>query len=239
MRDEDREHHWVHVAEKSLIPKNEGRKVHWGDRQIAIFHLVDGFFAVDNRCPHRQGPLADGITAGGAVFCPLHNLKIDLASGCAQAGGEGKVRTYPVRLEGEDIYLGFEITETRIPMKEVMAIIRPSQWGRTKLKLADAGILAFTQLRVYGHGKQGGLKYWNAKKRADRLDTGISFIPKRLVIIVVPETQVRPAVNALIEANQTGAIGDGKIFVSPVEEVIQVRTGRNENRVKEMGGAVL
>ncbi|MBK8870656.1 MAG: P-II family nitrogen regulator [Elusimicrobia bacterium] len=124
-------------------------------------------------------------------------------------------------------------------MKEVMAILRPSQWGRTKQKLTEAGILAFTQRRVFGRGKQRGLQYWVAKKKTDRSEMGISFIPKRIVILVLPESQVNTAVNALIEANQTGAIGDGKIFVSPVEEVIQVRTGLNENRVKEMGGAPL
>jgi|GEM_PF-80073 len=226
--------HWVSVAEKKLIPKNEGRKVIWGERQIAIFNLGDEFLAVDNRCPHKQGPLADGITAGKAVYCPLHNWKIDLTTGCALAGGEGKVKSYPVRVEGEKILLGFETTEKQIPMKEVMAILRPSKWNETKQKLTEAGILAFTQRRVYGHGKQKGLLYWSPKKSAGNSESGIQFIPKRLVIIVVPETQVSLVVNALVQANQTGAIGDGKIFVSPVEEVIMVRTGMNENRVKQI-----
>src|SRR5688572_10717566 len=152
MNESNKEIHWVYVADKNLIPKNEGRKVIWGDRQIAIFNLGTEYLAVDNRCPHKQGPLADGITSGAAVYCPLHNLKIDLRSGCAVAGGDGNVKTYPVRLEDEKIYLGFQTKEKEISMKEVMAIIRPSKWLETKRKLTEAGILAFTQRRVSGHG---------------------------------------------------------------------------------------
>lgn len=124
-------------------------------------------------------------------------------------------------------------------MKEVMAVIRPNKWQDTKKKLAEAGILAFTQRRVDGHGKQMGLMYRQGHQNEEKSETGISFMPKRLVILVVPESQVRLAVNMLIEANQTGAIGDGKIFVSPVDEVIQIRTGDRESQIREIKDEVL
>ena len=58
------------------IPLREGRAVTLGDREIAIFNLGDRFLATDNRCPHRGGPLCDGIVAGGSVVCPLHAWKV-------------------------------------------------------------------------------------------------------------------------------------------------------------------
>ena len=96
---------WQVVGDRNAIPLREGRRVKCGDKEIALFNLGDTFLAVDNRCPHRQGPLADGIVAGNSVFCPLHNLRIDLQTGCALAGGEGKVRCYPVKLQNDQILL--------------------------------------------------------------------------------------------------------------------------------------
>ncbi|MFN0117774.1 MAG: nitrite reductase small subunit NirD [Elusimicrobiota bacterium] len=231
--------HWVPVANKNLIPKNEGRKVIWGKKKIAIFNLGDEFLAVDNQCPHKQGPLADGITAGKAVYCPLHNWKIDLKTGCTLAGGEGKVKSYPVMIKGSDIYIGFETVEKDIQMKEILAIIRPNKWGETKKKLTEIGVNAFTQRRVYGRGKQKGLTYRANKNEGPSSQTGIQFIPKRMILIVVPESQVKLVVNGLIEVNQTGAIGDGKIFISQMNEVILIRTGEKENQIKEIEEEVM
>lgn len=200
---------WVWVAEVGAIPLNEGRRVFCANREIALFNLGKEYLAIDNRCPHKQGPLADGIVAGRAVFCPLHNLKINLSDGCAMAGGAGKVNTYPVRLEEGKIFVGMKETVT---MKEITVILRPSRWLETKRRLAEAGIVSYTQRRVYGHGKQRGI---------ERID----FIPKRLIVIMVAEDQVETAVQILVKANQQGAPGDGKIFISPVEQVIRIRTG--------------
>jgi nitrite reductase (NADH) small subunit len=92
---------WVRIARCDSIPPREGRAALVGDHEIAIFNLGDGFLAVDNRCPHRGGPLADGILAGGAVVCPLHAWKINLHTGSVErpAGLEGCVRSYPTRVE--------------------------------------------------------------------------------------------------------------------------------------------
>ena len=99
---------WYPVAEPEMVPVKEGRRVSWADYDVALFNLGDRFLAVDNRCPHRQGPLADGIVSGQSVFCPLHNWKISLESGCALAGGEGKVKTYPVKIIQGKVCVAFE-----------------------------------------------------------------------------------------------------------------------------------
>ena len=98
---------WYCVAEAGAIPLREGRRVQFGDYDVALFNLGGSFVAVDNRCPHRQGPLADGIVAGTHVFCPLHAWKICLEDGQVAAGGEGRVKTYPVQVKDRRVYIAF------------------------------------------------------------------------------------------------------------------------------------
>ncbi|MBI4432344.1 MAG: nitrite reductase small subunit NirD [Candidatus Omnitrophica bacterium] len=93
------------MKDAELIPAKEGRRVKIGENEIALFNLGGDFLAVDNRCPHKEGPLADGIVAGKAVFCPLHNWKISLETGCALSGGTGQVKSYPVKLKDGKIHI--------------------------------------------------------------------------------------------------------------------------------------
>jgi nitrite reductase (NADH) small subunit len=72
---------WLRITEVENIPIREGRSVQIAGHDIAIFNLGDRFLAVENKCPHRGGPLADGIVSGRTVVCPLHAWKIDLDSG--------------------------------------------------------------------------------------------------------------------------------------------------------------
>jgi nitrite reductase [NAD(P)H] small subunit len=92
---------WVRITRCDNIPPREGRVVRVGDRPIAIFNLGERFCAVDNQCPHRGGPLADGIVAGNSVVCPLHGWKVSLETGTVQrpAGVSDCLRTYPTRVE--------------------------------------------------------------------------------------------------------------------------------------------
>lgn len=102
---------WYRVCKIDQIPVKEGRSVELGDHKVALFHLEDGFLAIDNQCPHRKGPLADGIVAGKAVFCPLHSWKVDIATGCVLSGGEGRVKCYPVKVVQGDVYINFEAAD--------------------------------------------------------------------------------------------------------------------------------
>jgi nitrite reductase [NAD(P)H] small subunit len=88
---------WVRVGQAADIPLLEGRSVEVDGRRIAVFHLPDGWAATDNACPHKRGPLGDGIVAEWCVTCPLHNHRFSLRTGERQdTAGEG-VRTYEVR----------------------------------------------------------------------------------------------------------------------------------------------
>lgn len=99
---------WYPVGPVEEIPLKEGRRVTWGVFDVAVFNLGQDFLAVDNRCPHKNGPLADGLVSGKSVFCPLHNWKIGLETGCALSGGKGRVKTYPVKIMDGCVYVAFE-----------------------------------------------------------------------------------------------------------------------------------
>ncbi|HEY1241031.1 MAG TPA: nitrite reductase small subunit NirD [Bryobacteraceae bacterium] len=91
---------WIRITQADNIPLREGRSVRLGDDEIAIFNLGDRYVAVDNSCPHRGGPLCDGIVSGDAVVCPLHGWKISLDTGdVLKPDVCVKVGTYPVSVE--------------------------------------------------------------------------------------------------------------------------------------------
>ena len=70
-------------------------------RTIAVYHTTDGFFATDNTCPHRGGPLAEGDLLGNEITCPWHFWSFDVASGVCPGNPEIRVATHEVRMEGE------------------------------------------------------------------------------------------------------------------------------------------
>jgi len=92
---------WIRVAYCEDIPEREGREVVVGNRSIALFNLGNRFLAVDNRCPHRGGPLSDGIVSGDSVVCPLHGWKIDLQKGNVQRPAETPacIQTFATKVE--------------------------------------------------------------------------------------------------------------------------------------------
>lgn len=118
-------------------------------------------------------------------------------------------------------------------MKEIMAFIRRHQVPPTKKALEEAGFPALTIQSVEGRGKQHGIGGWAAEIDPElnavmnpqySTETRINWIPKRMLLLVVQDDQVQEAVDVLIKANQTGHVGDGKIFVCPLKEVVRVRT---------------
>lgn len=94
-------HRWIRSARCEDIPLREARSVRLGARDIAIFNLGDRFLAVDNRCPHKGGPLADGIVSGTAVVCPLHSRKVSLETGSVLNAPDSPqcVETFRTRVE--------------------------------------------------------------------------------------------------------------------------------------------
>jgi nitrite reductase (NADH) small subunit len=98
---------WLRIAYCGDIPPREGRSVRIGSSEIAIFNLGSRFLAVENRCPHRGGPLADGIVSGTAIVCPLHAWKFSLESGkgVSAPSQASCVSSYRTHVENEIVWL--------------------------------------------------------------------------------------------------------------------------------------
>jgi nitrogen regulatory protein PII 2 len=122
-------------------------------------------------------------------------------------------------------------------MKEVIAIIRRHNLQDTKAGLLGIGVPALTMISVEGRGKQKGLPGWNyeldpalTELEEKNLGSSMRFIPKRMISAVVEDNDVPKVVETIIRTNQSGHIGDGKIFVCPVDDAVRVRTGENGER---------
>ena len=98
---------WLDIGIPDDVPAMGARRIVLRTGEVAVFRTRDGrFFALDDRCPHRGGPLSEGIVHGTSVTCPLHNLVIDLMTGAAADPQEGCATTYRVRIEGGRLLLG-------------------------------------------------------------------------------------------------------------------------------------
>jgi len=105
-------------------------------------------------------------------------------------------------------------------VKKVEAIIKPFKLEEVKEALSNVGIKGLTVIEVKGFGRQKGHKelYRGAEYE-------IEFLPKVKLEVVVPESELEAVIEAIVSSARTGRLGDGKVFVSPVEEVIRIRTG--------------
>ena len=105
-------------------------------------------------------------------------------------------------------------------MRKVEAIIRPFKLDEVKIALVNAGIVGMTVSEVRGFGRQKG-----QTERYRGSEYTVEFLQKLKVEIVVEDHQVDMVVDKIIAAARTGEIGDGKIFISPVDQVVRIRTG--------------
>ena len=97
---------WIDIAALDAIPQRGARLVKTGEGCVAVFRSAeDEVFALDNACPHKQGPLAEGIVHGTSVTCPLHNWVISLETGTVQGADEGQVNTYPAKVVDGRVFL--------------------------------------------------------------------------------------------------------------------------------------
>ena len=107
-------------------------------------------------------------------------------------------------------------------MKQVTAIIKPFKLDEVREALAEAGVSGLTVIEVKGFGRQKG--HTELYRGAEYV---VDFLPKIRVEVVLPDDRVEGAIEAILKAARTGKIGDGKIFVSPVEQAIRIRTGES------------
>ena len=97
---------WIEIAALNDIPQLGSRVVKTDTMKIAVFrNSNDEVYAIKDECPHKQGPLSEGIVHGTSVTCPLHNWKIDLKSGEAMGPDEGCTNVFPVKVEDGKVYL--------------------------------------------------------------------------------------------------------------------------------------
>ena len=104
--------------------------------------------------------------------------------------------------------------------KKIEAIIRSEKLNPVKLALEQIGVLGMTVYEVHGRGEQKGLEFTHraGKYRVD-------LLPKTKIEVIVNDADCQKVVDTIIESARTGDIGDGKIFISPIEKVIRIRTG--------------
>ena len=105
-------------------------------------------------------------------------------------------------------------------MKSITAVIKPFKLDEVREALAGVGITGLTVTEVKGFGRQKG--HTELYRGAEYV---VDFLPKVKIEVVVPDASADAAIDAIIKAAKTGRIGDGKIFVSNVEEVVRIRTG--------------
>jgi nitrogen regulatory protein P-II 1 len=109
-------------------------------------------------------------------------------------------------------------------MKQITAIIKPFKLEEVREALADCGVTGLTVTEVKGFGRQKG--HTELYRGAEYV---VDFLPKVKIEVVVKSSEVDTCVDAVVRAARTGKIGDGKIFVTPVERVVRIRTGEMDD----------
>ena len=97
---------WIAIGDIADIPLRGARCVKTPQGKIAVFRTAENeVFAIEDHCPHKGGPLSQGIVHGRKVACPLHNWNIQLDDGCAVAPDQGCAKSFPVKVEAGEVFL--------------------------------------------------------------------------------------------------------------------------------------
>ncbi|SLN15322.1 Assimilatory nitrite reductase [NAD(P)H] small subunit [Pseudoruegeria aquimaris] len=106
---------WIDIGSIEDIPVRGARVLKTRMGCVAVFRTSEAeVFAVDDTCPHKQGPLSEGIVHGKAVTCPLHNWVFSLETGMAQGADEGSIATYPTMVENGRILISADALQARV-----------------------------------------------------------------------------------------------------------------------------
>lgn len=105
---------WTAIGSITDIPRRGARCVNTPMGKIGVFRTADDkVYAIEDHCPHKGGPLTQGIVHGAAVTCPLHNWVISLETGTALGADQGAVRTIPVKIDGDQLFLALDEPATK------------------------------------------------------------------------------------------------------------------------------
>lgn len=96
---------FVKVANKTEIEEDRGTVFSVKDKEVALFLVEGTYYAINNTCPHAEGPLGEGDLEDKVVTCPWHGWQFDVSTGAGLTDEETHVSTYPVKVEGDDIYV--------------------------------------------------------------------------------------------------------------------------------------
>jgi len=106
---------WIAITKTENVPPREGRALNIDGMELAIFNVNGRYLTIENTCPHKGGPLCDGIVSGTTVVCPLHGQRFDLETGAPVLASQPDcLATFPTRVEGNVIYVNLEAA-SRIP----------------------------------------------------------------------------------------------------------------------------
>jgi nitrogen regulatory protein P-II 1 len=128
---------------------------------------------------------------------------------------------------GARLHWAFVVQPPVVPMKQITAIVKPFKLEEVREALAEVGVTGLTVTEVKGFGRQKG--HTELYRGAEYV---VDFLPKVKVEVAVRDADAERCIEAIVKAAKTGKIGDGKIFVTPVEHVVRIRTGEtNEDAV--------
>ena len=97
---------FVKVAQVSEVPPGTAKQIAVNGKTVALFNINGTFYALDNECPHRSGPLAEGEVTGTQVICPWHGASFDITSGaCLGPPARTGVKSYPVQVSGQEVHI--------------------------------------------------------------------------------------------------------------------------------------
>lgn len=97
---------FVAVAEVASLPPGKGRTVEVRGRKFAVWNVDGAFYAIDDACPHRGGPLGAGLLENGHVFCPLHGWEFDPRTGACLSNPARPVPCHPTKVEAGQVWIG-------------------------------------------------------------------------------------------------------------------------------------
>lgn len=99
---------YISVLKKEELSPGEGKTVIVNGRSVAIFNVEGAYYAIDNTCAHRGGPLGEGDLEGAIVTCPWHHWEYNVKTGVSTANPEIRLQTFPARVEGSEVQVAVE-----------------------------------------------------------------------------------------------------------------------------------
>ena len=96
---------FIQVAKQAEVPAGEGKTIEAGGQTLALFNVEGTFYAIENTCAHRGGPLGEGSLEEKMITCPWHAWRFDVTTGVSEVSPDTKVACFPVELRGDDIYV--------------------------------------------------------------------------------------------------------------------------------------